>query len=625
MRYSAVGLISINFLFSCLLIANGSPDSRYVCSFCLIALGLVEESALQIHLENALISQCNDSNNNLLCQRAVKELILSLSAKMIPEELCAEMSVCTQECTFWSSWPVNPLPEQPPEWPIERRLLSEKQNVQSVVKATSLMKENIMEMDIPRDLKILKPIFEQMMISVPEEWGMWAQVTASLGHLLQMNPTSPHHQNLNTSTTDYPDECGMNITCKIDHIIDHKPLQDHDGDYYALPEAKRLRGSNWRGYDCDDQHNNVYPGRKAISSAATVSSIDHNCNGISGHNKTGLYEDLFCANSQPRGIAILGDSATAHFHIPPQWLTAQGWNLNQLIPDALNEIDVPHCSWGTGHVASLKDCPYQYPIPGMEANQILSLYSQLRQRNRCNHNDFQNIGVNGARVTSSMQLVNALARDPLNDLPLLVYFALIGNDICNGHPNFHGMTKPNQFYEKAMETLTALDNKVPANSYVVAVGLFDGELLYATMHNHIHPTGTKYQTAYDFMNCLEENPCWGWLNSNETVRRISTVWSDTLNLVYQNISNTQSFKNFQFIFYNPKWSTIFEEYVTTGRPLTDLIEPTDGFHPSQTGNALFAKHFFAFLEEGYPEAIGPINPYNDEIDAMFFSTPSTTS
>lgn len=29
-----------------------------------------------------------------------------------------------------------------------------------------------------------------------------------------------------------------------------------------------------------------------------------------------------CLGSQPRGIILLGDSAGAHFHIPPEWLTA---------------------------------------------------------------------------------------------------------------------------------------------------------------------------------------------------------------------------------------------------------------------------------------------------------------
>lgn len=317
------------------------------------------------------------------------------------------------------------------------------------------------------------------------------------------------------------------FSCKIEAISAHKPIQDHDGDLYSVAQARRLRGSDWRGADCDDLHRDVYPGRSASSYS---NDVDHNCNGITGGNSTGSYEELFCKNSQPRGIAILGDSATAHFHIPPQWLTADGWNLDQLLPDALNEIDQPHCSWGTGHRRP-EECPYQYPMNGV--NGVLSLYSQLRERNRCNHNDYQNIGVNGARMTSSSQLVNALARNPTQDNPLLVWLALIGNDICNGHPDFTHMTKPDVFYEHAMETLTRLDGMVPSGSHVVALALFDGELLYSTMHRHTHPLGTKYQQAYDFMNCLEENPCWGWLNSNETVRRISTVWSNNLNRVYQ--------------------------------------------------------------------------------------------
>lgn len=31
------------------------------------------------------------------------------------------------------------------------------------------------------------------------------------------------------------------------------------------------------------------------------------------------YEDKFCKNSQQMGVAILGDSVSAHFHLPEQW------------------------------------------------------------------------------------------------------------------------------------------------------------------------------------------------------------------------------------------------------------------------------------------------------------------
>ena len=46
-------------------------------------------------------------------------------------------------------------------------------------------------------------------------------------------------------------------------------------------------------------------------------------------------------------------------------------------------------------------------------------------------------------------------------------------------------------------------------------------------------------------------------------------------------------------------------------------EPTDGFHPSQAGNALFAQKFFEWLDVNHPEALGPVNPHNDEINQLF--------
>jgi acyloxyacyl hydrolase len=63
----------------------------------------------------------------------------------------------------------------------------------------------------------------------------------------------------------------------------------------------------------------------------------------------------------------------------------------------------------------------------------------------------------------------------------------------------------------------------------------------------------------------------------------------------------------------------FIDYQKTGAPLTDLIEPADGFHPSQTGNAIFGQKFFEFLENEHPDVLGPVNPHNEEIDRLFFN------
>jgi len=187
------------------------------------------------------------------------------------------------------------------------------------------------------------------------------------------------------------------------------------------------------------------------------------------------------------------------------------------------------------------------------------------------------------------------------------------------------MTTPDEFYSHAMETLTALDQQLPAGSHVVALALFDGELLYDTMHARQHPVGSTYEDFYDLMNCEEENPCWGWLNSDREVRANTTKISNSLNDVYQNISDTQTFQNFKFIFYDPSWVKLFSDYAAAGNDMADLIEPSDGFHPSQAGNGLFAQKFFEYLDKFHPEALGPVNPHNEEIDRLFFSTTATSA
>ena len=47
-----------------------------------------------------------------------------------------------------------------------------------------------------------------------------------------------------------------------------------------------------------------------------------------------------------------------------------------------------------------------------------------------------------------------------------------------------------------------------------------------------------------------------------------------------------------------------------------LIEPVDGFHPSQTGMVLTAEKFWNQIMIDRPEIFGPQNPYNDEIKKM---------
>ena len=122
-------------------------------------------------------------------------------------------------------------------------------------------------------------------------------------------------------------------------------LPDVDGDRFSGERAE-LRGYHWRGRDCDATNPFIYPGRS--SRAAASEEVDHDCNGISGVDEgTGeSYEEMLCAGTDRRGIAIIGDSATAHFHVPPSWLTAAGWSKDEVFSSASlslaeDELDMP--------------------------------------------------------------------------------------------------------------------------------------------------------------------------------------------------------------------------------------------------------------------------------------------
>ena len=65
-----------------------------------------------------------------------------------------------------------------------------------------------------------------------------------------------------------------------------------------------------------------------------------------------------------------------------------------------------------------------------------------------------------------------------------------------------------------------------------------------------HPIGVPYSDVYDFLNCLQINPCWGWLNSNETVRKFATERAQNLSKVYQKILEERTFKNFDSQYYD---------------------------------------------------------------------------
>ncbi|PVD20558.1 hypothetical protein C0Q70_18714 [Pomacea canaliculata] len=311
----------------------------------------------------------------------------------------------------------------------------------------------------------------------------------------------------------------------------HVPMVDSDVDLFSTYPT--MRGASWRGKDCNDLNSNIYPGALPIDGDHLE---DSNCNGI--------YE------------------AFKH--------------LDFIIE---NEIDWPEMSTASGHGFNNWTEVIQGPID--------SLYLRLWQRNHCNHRDYQNIGVNGADSFSMVKpIMESLARKQQTDQPLVVIYALVGNDVCNGHTDdtFAHMTTPAQMKANVMDTLIYLDKKLPYNSTVFLVGLADGRVLYDSLKDHIHPIGRywnkfTYSQFYDFFNCLQISPCSGWMNTNGTIRNMTTEGGQT-------------------------WQ---------------LLEPVDGFHSNQYGQALTAQVTWEEAEKLMPQVFGPVNPANEKIAQIFGS------
>ena len=143
----------------------------------------------------------------------------------------------------------------------------------------------------------------------------------------------------------------------------------------------------------------------------------------------------------------------------------------------------------------------------------------------CNHNDYQNIGVNGASSGNLVNFGNILGRNnklsPLPQKPVLLYMAMVGNDVCTSRVT--PRNNPEKYKQNFKDAILSLDSSLPKGSKVVTVGLVDGRILYESMHDRIHPIGStnndvNFGNLYDFLNCLEISPCAGWMNSNQTIR-----------------------------------------------------------------------------------------------------------
>ncbi|KAM8967056.1 acyloxyacyl hydrolase [Pelodytes ibericus] len=406
--------------------------------------------------------------------------------------------------------------------------------------------------------------------------------------------------------------CSLPILQNICETIETStPLEDFDHDNFSgIPT---LRGFHWRGRDCNDIDKSVYPGQRPKDWDALQ---DSNCNGIWGFDsKDGIpYEKKFCEGTDAKGIIVLGDSAAAHFHIPPEWMSPRNMSKETFadLPLALsNELDWPQFSLYTGFQNST--------IGGWTQ----SLYLHLRNWNRCNHRDYQNIARNGGSSNNIHSYVESLARNQQLDKPAVVFYALIGNDVCNSINNtLEHMTTPEEMKANVLTTLKFLDAHLPNGSHVVLVQLADGRFLWNSLHDRYHPVGqfnqdVKYKQLYSFMSCLQINPCEGWMTSNETLQNLTTKRADELSSALKEIASSYKFNNFDVNYFESLYKKVIAEWSTYGGKTWELIEPVDGFHPNQIASAIGADIIWREATQNWPELFGKKNPHNQEIIAKF--------
>uniref|UniRef100_A0A7N9CSW9 Acyloxyacyl hydrolase n=1 Tax=Macaca fascicularis TaxID=9541 RepID=A0A7N9CSW9_MACFA len=412
------------------------------------------------------------------------------------------------------------------------------------------------------------------------------------------------------------DICSLPILAKIcqkikSAIEQSVPFKDVDSDKYSV--FPTLRGYHWRGRDCNDSDESVYPGRRPDNWDVHQ---DSNCNGIWGIDpKDGIpYEKKFCEGSQPRGIILLGDSAGAHFHISPEWITASQMSLNSFInlPTALtDELDWPQLSGVTGFLDS---------TVGIEEK---SIYLRLWKRNHCNHRDYQNISRNGASSRNLKKFIESLSRNKMLDYPAIVIYAMIGNDVCNGKSDpVPAMTTPEKLYSNVMQTLKHLNSHLPDGSHVILYGLPDGTFLWDNLHNRYHPLGqlnkdVTYAHLYSFLNCLQVSPCHGWMSSNKTLRTLTSERAEQLSNTLKKIAASEKFTNFDLFYMDFAFHEIIQEWQKRGGQPWQLIEPVDGFHPNEVALLLFADRFWEKVQLQWPQILGKENPFNPKIKQVF--------
>ncbi|KAJ3435285.1 acyloxyacyl hydrolase [Anaeramoeba flamelloides] len=391
----------------------------------------------------------------------------------------------------------------------------------------------------------------------------------------------------------------------------HDPIVDLDGDHFS--DSKKLRGSYWRGKDCDDLSRSTFPGKVPNSGDKL---FDSNCNGVHGRDENKInYEDRFCKGTQPMGTMVIGDSIGAHFHIPVQFFQPDQLS-NGILKDNLIDLiemegDWPQKSWVTGFDTTPND---------LCEGTVNSIYLKMLERNRCNHRNYQNIAVNGMSSPNVYDLLENSLTESLQkeSYPVFGLFQLFGDDICLSM-NITQLPTPQQFRDNVVKSLHQLDSVLAPGSVIFVMSLMDGTRPFKILHDKPHPLGhgITYADFYEYMKCNEISFCPLWLTTNETERAYAEKLALKLSQQLYDIVENEKFVNFETRFVDTPQKEIEEVFIANGWDLLKMYEPVGGFHPTQLTNYWLADLTWKKINSLYPDLIPPINPHNQEIIDKF--------
>jgi acyloxyacyl hydrolase len=255
--------------------------------------------------------------------------------------------------------------------------------------------------------------------------------------------------------------------------------------------------------------------------------------------------------------------------------------------------------------------------------QTRSIYRRLFDLDHCNHRDYQNIAVNRATSGTMLDIMKSLARNPQEDVPLLVIYSLVTNDVCNSHPDtIANMTTIEEMHGNVMATLFYLDTILPKGSHVLTTGLANGSYLYDLLQDRMHPFGRvgtplTYSQMHEYLSCLQISSCNGWLTPNTTLRDLTTQRAVDLSQAVQNATLTYQPRNYDSAYLDFPFDQVVQEWVAQGGEPWELIESVDGFHINQFGHAIVADVLFEWLQKNKPQWLPPLNPNNAAIESIF--------